>query len=99
MTCNCEKNKEMDDGHDCPEGQSFDKSKGTCVAKEQFGDPGSSETGDLKDSEVDSGEDQKVTNHECPEGHAWDATTETCKPSSPEVPAIADTKADISKET
>lgn len=97
MTCNCEK-KEMNDGHDCPEGQSFDVSQGKCVAKEQFGSPGEDQKADVAEGPVDSGEDQKVTNHECPEGHAWDATTETCKPTSPEVPAIADTKADIAKE-
>lgn len=103
MTCKCEKkNHETDDADGvktCPEGQSFDPSSGKCKAKEQFGDPGSSETGDLASSGADSGEVQKVTNHECPEGHSYDATTETCQPTSPEVPAIADTKADISKET
>jgi len=102
MTCECNKKHESDDADgakSCPEGQSFDPSSGKCKAKEQFGDPGSSETGDLKDSAVDTGEVQKVTNHECPPGHSYDATTESCQPTSPEVPAIADTKADISKET
>ena len=97
MTCNCEKTKEQD-GMDCPEGQSFDVSQGKCVAKEQFGSPGEDQKADVAEGPVDSGEDQKVTNHECPEGHSWDATTETCKPTSPEVPEIADTKADIAKE-
>jgi hypothetical protein len=97
MTCECNKKHEMD-GHDCPEGQSFDPSSGKCKAKEQFGDPTTSELGDQKEAEVDSGSVQKASNHECPEGHAWDSTTETCQPTSAEVPAIADTKADISKE-
>lgn len=96
MTCNCEK-KEMD-GMDCPEGQSYDVSQGKCVSKEQFGDAPQSQKADEAESDVDSGEVQKVTNHECPAGHAWDSETETCKPTSPEVPEIADTKADIAKE-
>jgi len=97
MTCNCHENKEQDD-MDCPKGHSYDVSQGKCVAKEQFGDPAQSQKADEAESAVDSGEVQKVTNHDCPAGHSWDAATETCKPTSPEVPAIADTKADISKE-
>jgi len=99
MTCNC---KEADD-KECPEGSSFDASQGKCVktdAKKEaaLGDPGQDQKSDLSDSGADSGEDQKVTNHECPSGHSWDAATETCKPTSPEVPEIADTKADIATE-
>ena len=96
MTCNCEKKEQ--DGMDCPEGQSFDVSQGKCVAKEQFGDAPESQKADVAEGPVDSGDVQKVTNHECPSGHAWDAETETCKPTSPEVPEVADTKADIAKE-
>lgn len=98
MTCNCKQNNEVDD-KECPEGQSFDVAQDKCVDKkeEAFGDAPESQKADLKDT-ADTGEVQKVTNHECPEGHSWDAATETCKATSPEVPAIADTKADISKE-
>ena len=106
MTCNCnEKNKEQD--NDCPEGQSYDVSQGKCVAKavngddkkkEQFGDAPESQKADVKDSEVDTGDVQKVANQDCPAGHTYDSETETCQPMAPEVPAIADTKADISKE-
>jgi len=100
MTCSC---KETDDKKECPEGQSFDVSQGKCVSKEnvkeEFGSPGVDQKADLSDSGPDTGEDQKVTNHECPPGHSYDSTTEKCMPTSPEVPAIADTKADISKES
>ena len=104
MTCNCNKEtKEME----CPEGQTYDVSQGKCVAKsendkdkskEQFGDPAVSQKADLADSDVDTGDVQKVENQECPPGHSFDATTETCMPTAPEVPEIADTNADISKE-
>ena len=97
MTCNC--NEAKDDNMTCPEGQSFDVSQGKCVAKEAFGSTPVSQKADSKDSEVDTGDIQKVSNQKCPEGHSYDSTTETCKPSSPEVPAIADTKADIAKES
>ena len=37
--------KEMDDGHECPDGQVFDVSQGKCVAKESaFGDDKSTDT-------------------------------------------------------
>ena len=106
MTCECNKTKENDDngnGKECPDGQSFDVSQGKCVSKsekkkEQFGDAPESQKADVKDSAVDSGDVQKVENHDCPDGHAYDAETEQCKPTAPEVPAIADTNADISKE-
>lgn len=103
MTCTkCNENKETDDTMDCPEGSKYDSSQGKCVKqekkKEQFGSPGEDQKADVADSDVDSGEDQKVTNHQCPPGHSYDATQEQCVPTSPEVPAIADTKADISKE-
>jgi len=111
MTCNC--NKETKEQDDCPEGQVFDVSQGKCVAKaenqngngngkdkkkEQFGDAPASQKTDLNDSAVDTGDVQKVENQECPPGHAYDSESEQCQPTAPEVPAIADTKADISKE-
>lgn len=100
MTCNC---NEADNDKECPEGQSFDVSKGQCVKSETkkeaaLGDPGEGQKPDLTGSGADSGDTQMVTNHECPSGHKWDAATETCKPTSPEVPEIADTKADIATE-
>ena len=99
MTCNCE----ADDTKDCPPGMSFDVSQNKCVKSEAkkeaaLGDPGEDQKADLAASGADSGDTQMVTNHECPSGHAWDAATETCKPTSPEVPEIADTKADIATE-
>ena len=99
MTCECNKTKEAD-SEECPEGQSFDVSQGKCIAKkeEQFGDAPESQKADLSDSDVDTGDVQKVENQECPPGHSYDKETEICKPTGAEVPAIADTKADISKE-
>tara|TARA_R100000008_G_scaffold68561_1_gene45774 strand:+ start:179 stop:1627 length:1449 start_codon:yes stop_codon:yes gene_type:complete len=102
MTCNCNKSKETKE-EECPEGQSFDVSQGKCVAnsekkKEQFGDAPESQKADLADSDVDTGDVQKVENQECPPGHSYDSETEQCMPTAPEVPEIADTKADISKE-
>ena len=97
MACNC---KEQN-GMDCPEGHHYDKEAEKCVKsekKEAFGDAPESQKADVADSEVDSGNVQQVTNHECPPGHSWDSDTETCQPTSPEVPEIADTNADISKE-
>lgn len=100
MTCNCENNKEQD-GMDCPAGHSYDVSTGKCVKsekKEQFGSPGVSQKADDAESDVDSGKEQEVSQFDCPPGHRYDATQEKCVPSSPEVPAVADTKADIAKE-
>jgi len=100
MTCNCENNKEQD-GMDCPAGHSYDVSTGKCVKsekKEQFGSPGVSQKADDAESDVDSGKEQEVSQFDCPPGHRYDATQEQCVPSSPEVPAVADTKADIAKE-
>jgi len=97
MTCSC---KEADD-KECPEGQSFDVSQGKCISKSKEGledGQAQDQKAELKDSAVDSGEDQKVQNHECPSGHSYDEAQQKCVPSSPEVPEIADTKADITKE-
>ena len=91
MTCNCSKeNKEQD--NECPEGQHFDVAQGKCVAKEAFGDAPESQKADEAESEVDTGDVQKVENQECPPGHAYDSETEQCMPVSPEVPEIAGTE-------
>ena len=97
MTCNC-KEQNDDTGEECPEGQHFDVSQGKCVAKEAFGSEPESQKADLKDSDVDTGDIQKVENQDCPAGHKYDSKREECVPVSSEVPEIAATKADISKE-
>jgi len=117
MTCNCEKNEAVhndDDKKDdinakeCPEGQTFDVSKGQCVdkkdngngkdngndkAKEQIGDPKTDSTqGDMADGEKGTGEVSQVDPTSCPEGHKWDSTLEICVPSDQKDPGDGQTQ-------
>ena len=81
------------DGHDCPEGQSWDAEKGQCVAKEtkeQLTDAGQSTQGDM--AEGDPGEVQQVDPTSCPEGHKFDADLSMCVPSDQKDPGDGQTQ-------
>jgi len=105
MTCNCNKEgkKEMDDDHECPEGQSYDVSQGKCVAKNgdkkddkaesAFGDPKTTDVeGDVASSGADVGDDNSaVEDQQCGEGHHRDETSQLCVPDE----AAADKTDDI----
>lgn len=102
MTCNCEK-KESDDGKDCGPDQKFDSEQGKCVPKATEGledGQAQSQKPDLKDSEVDSGDVQKVTNHECGPGQVYDAAQQQCvpKPEADKTDDYGQTNTDITKE-
>jgi hypothetical protein len=80
MPCDCENNKKEQD--ECPEGQTFDVSKGECVAKESaFGDPKTTDAqADVASSGADVGGSQEVEGPQCPDGHSLNKDSGVCEP-------------------
>ena len=102
MPCNCnkEKTKTEMDGHECPEGQSFDVSQGKCVAKEAIGDPqAASQLPDPTSDGADTGDKQEVKAKDCPPGHTFNAESDMCEPvASDKTEQIGQTNTQIATE-
>lgn len=97
MACDCEKaKKEQDNGHDCPEGQHFDKEQGKCVGKETKKEGTLEDAGDSTQGELPTGDpgDQPsdLSGSPCTEGERWDAEKSMCVPVDTKDPGDGQTK-------